>query len=160
MAQRGLNKLCLIGYLGQDPEVRYTSDKQPITVFSIATTETWRNRETGEVRERTQWHRIVVYNKLAEIAAEYLKKGNQVYIEGRLRTRRWTDSLGAERLAVDVIVDMNGMLQILGNKPEAEQSVNNDAQSQNEDSPQPELPELPEIPDTGKSKTNRRKKKE
>ncbi|EAS1759906.1 single-stranded DNA-binding protein [Salmonella enterica] len=158
MAQRGLNKLCLIGYLGQDPEVRYTSDKQPITVFSVATTETWKNRESGEVRERTQWHRVVVYNKLAEIAAEYLKKGNQVYIEGRLRTRRWTDALGAERLAVDVIVDMNGMLQILGNRPGAGTDDNDStSQPQNEESPQPELSEIPEA---GNKKSVRRKKKE
>ncbi|EDT2963673.1 single-stranded DNA-binding protein [Salmonella enterica subsp. enterica] len=158
MAQRGLNKLCLIGYLGQNPEIRYTQDKQPITVFSIATTETWKNRETGEVKERAQWHRIVVYNKLAEIAAEYLKKGNQVYIEGRLRTRRWTDNLGAERLAVDVIVDMNGMLQILGSRPETETGDNNETPPpQNDNSPQQELPEIPEA---APQKNGRRKKKE
>lgn len=158
MAQRGLNKLCLIGYLGQNPEVRYTADKQPITVFSVATTETYKNRETGEVKERPQWHRIVVYNKLAEIAAEYLTKGNQVYIEGRLRTRRWTDNLGAERLAVDVIVDMNGMLQILGGRPKNESTENSDTPApQNETSPQPELPEIPEA---GEQKSGRRKKKE
>ncbi|MIE73185.1 single-stranded DNA-binding protein, partial [Salmonella enterica subsp. diarizonae] len=71
MAQRGLNKVSLIGYVGQDPEIRYTADKQPVAVFSVATGESWKDKETGETRERTQWHRIVVYNKLAEIAGEY-----------------------------------------------------------------------------------------
>lgn len=122
MAQRGLNKICLIGHVGQDPEVRYTADKQPVVVFSVATGETWKDKETGETKERTQWHRIVVYNRLAEIAAAYLKKGTQVYLEGRLHTRKWTDNLGAERLSTEVIIDINGMLQMLGSKPDAEKS--------------------------------------
>lgn len=129
MAQRGLNKVCLIGNLGQDPEVRYTADKQPVAVFSLATGETWKDKETGETRERTQWHRIVVYNKLAEIAATYLKKGMQVYLEGRLQIRKWQDSLGAERISPEVVVDINGMLQMLGSK------------SDQQETPAPELPD-------------------
>lgn len=131
MAQRGLNKVCLIGYVGQDPEVRYTADKQPVTVFSIATAETWKDKETGETKERTQWHRIVVYNKLAEIAAEYLKKGTLVYLEGRLQIRKWTNNLGAERLSTEIVVDINGMLQMLSSKPDTEKSP--DSSNKNND---------------------------
>lgn len=131
MAQRGLNKLCLIGYVGQDPEVRYTADKQPVAVFSVATSESWKDKDTGETKERTQWHRIVTYNRLAETVATHVKKGTQIYLEGRLQTRRWQDSLGAERQSTEVVIDLNGMLQLLG-RPEAEKS------------PQPELPLTPE----------------
>lgn len=123
MAQRGLNKVCLIGHVGQDPEVRYTADKQPVAVFSVATGEIWKDKGTGETKERTQWHRIVVYNKLAEIAATYLKKGMQVYLEGRLQVRKWQDSLGAERISPEVVVDINGMLHILSNKPGAQEAL-------------------------------------
>lgn len=118
MAQRGLNKICLIGFLGQDPEIRYTADKQPVAVFTIATSDIWKDKTTGEMKERTQWHRIVVYNKLADIAATYLKKGTQVYLEGRLQVRKWQDSLGAERQSTEVIVDINGRLQMLGKSGE------------------------------------------
>lgn len=120
MAQRGLNKICLMGNVGQDPEVRYTQDKKPVAVFSVATGESWKDKESGETREKTQWHRIVVYNKLAEVAAAHVKKGTQVYLEGRLQTRKWTDNLGAERQSTEVVVDMNGMLQLLGSKPVAD----------------------------------------
>ncbi|MCX8984274.1 single-stranded DNA-binding protein [Citrobacter portucalensis] len=130
MAQRGLNKVCLIGFIGQDPEVRYTADKQPVTVFSIATGESWKDKETGETKERTQWHRIVVYNKLAEIAATHLKKGMQVYLEGRLQIRKWNDSIGAERQSTEVVVDINGTLQMLG-KSEVDKSDNNTAEENN-----------------------------
>ncbi|HAV1239927.1 TPA: single-stranded DNA-binding protein, partial [Salmonella enterica] len=97
---------------------RYTADKQPVAVFSVATGDTWKDKETGEVKERTQWHRIVVYNKLAEIAGEYLQKGMLVYLEGRLQVRKWIDSIGAERQSTEVVVDINGMLQMLGKKPD------------------------------------------
>ncbi|HAF2404083.1 TPA: single-stranded DNA-binding protein [Salmonella enterica] len=123
MAQRGLNKVCLIGFVGQDPEIRYTADKQPVAVFSVATGDSWKDKETGETKERTQWHRIVVYNKLAEIAAAHLKKGTQVYLEGRLQVRKWLDSIGAERQSTEVVVDINGMLQMLG-KSEGEKNSN------------------------------------
>lgn len=126
MAQRGLNKVCLIGFVGQDPEIRYTADKQPVAVFSVATGDSWKDKETGETKERTQWHRIVVYNKLAEIAAAHLKKGTQVYLEGRLQVRKWLDSLGAERQSTEVVVDINGMLQMLG-KSEGDKNTTDDS---------------------------------
>ncbi|MFP1817323.1 single-stranded DNA-binding protein [Lonsdalea quercina] len=131
MAQRGLNKVCLIGFLGQDPEVRYTADKQPVTVFSLATGDVWKDKETGETKERTQWHRIVVYNKLAEIAAKHLKKGTQVYLEGRLQIRKWQDNLGAERLSTEVVVDINGTLQMLGSKPDTDKEPGSFPETEN-----------------------------
>ncbi|HAT6805131.1 TPA: single-stranded DNA-binding protein [Citrobacter freundii] len=127
MAQRGLNKVCLIGFVGQDPEIRYTADKQPVAVFSVATGDSWKDKETGETKERTQWHRIVVYNKLAEIAAAHLKKGTQVYLEGRLQVRKWLDSLGAERQSTEVVVDINGMLQMLGNRSDTNKNSENES---------------------------------
>lgn len=133
MAQRGLNKVSLIGYVGQDPEIRYTADKQPVAVFSVATGESWKDKETGETRERTQWHRIVVYNKLAEIAGEYLKKGMQVYLEGRLQVRKWTDSIGAERHSTEVVIDINGTLQMLGSRHDAGKERPQDAPAENDD---------------------------
>lgn len=133
MAQRGLNKVSLIGYVGQDPEIRYTADKQPVAVFSVATGESWKDKETGETRERTQWHRIVVYNKLAEIAGEYLKKGMQVYLEGRLQVRKWTDSIGAERYSTEVVIDINGTLQMLSSRHDAGKERPQDAPAENDD---------------------------
>ncbi|MEW9208390.1 single-stranded DNA-binding protein [Citrobacter werkmanii] len=133
MAQRGLNKVSLIGYVGQDPEIRYTADKQPVAVFSVATGESWKDKETGETRERTQWHRIVVYNKLAEIAGEYLKKGMQVYLEGRLQVRKWTDSIGAERYSTEVVIDINGTLQMLGSRHDAGKERPQDDPAENDD---------------------------
>lgn len=132
MAQRGLNKICLIGFVGQDPEIRYTADKQPVAVFSVATGDSWKDKQTGETKERTQWHRIVVYNKLAEIAAAHLKKGTQVYLEGRLQVRKWIDSIGAERQSTEVVVDINGMLQMLG-KSEGDKNTGNESDDENTD---------------------------
>ncbi|EBZ5774182.1 single-stranded DNA-binding protein [Salmonella enterica subsp. enterica serovar Redlands] len=131
MAQRGLNKVCLIGFVGQDPEIRYTADKQPVAVFSVATGDSWKDKETGEMKERTQWHRIVVYNKLAEIAAAHLKKGTQVYLEGRLQVRKWLDSIGAERQSTEVVVDINGMLQMLGKLEEGKNTPDESSNDKN-----------------------------
>ncbi|MGU9648495.1 single-stranded DNA-binding protein [Salmonella enterica] len=128
MAQRGLNKVCLIGFVGQDPEIRHTADKQPVAVFSVATGDSWKDKQTGETKERTQWHRIVVYNKLAEIAAAHLKKGTQVYLEGRLQVRKWIDSIGAERQSTEVVVDINGTLQMLG-KTEGDKNTGDESGS-------------------------------
>ncbi|ECF1703679.1 single-stranded DNA-binding protein [Salmonella enterica] len=133
MAQRGLNKVCLIGFVGQDPEIRYTADKQPVAVFSVATGDSWKDKETGETKERTQWHRIVVYNKLAEIAAAHLKKGTQVYLEGRLQVRKWLDALGAERQSTEVVVDINGMLQMLGKSEGDKNTGENSGNNENTD---------------------------
>ncbi|EFO7858605.1 single-stranded DNA-binding protein [Salmonella enterica] len=115
MASRGLNKVQLIGHLGQDPEARYLPNGTAVTMLSLATSDTWKDKQTGEPKERTEWHRVVLYGKLAEVAGEYLRKGSQVYIEGELRTRKWTDQNGQERYTTEVVVSM----QMLGGRGNA-----------------------------------------
>jgi len=110
----GINKVILVGNLGQDPELRYTTDGRPIANFSIATSETWNDKGSGERREKTEWHRVVVFGKLAEICGEYLSKGRQVYIEGKLQTRKWQGKDGQDRYTTEVVVDMRGTMQMLG----------------------------------------------
>ncbi|MFZ5604908.1 MAG: single-stranded DNA-binding protein, partial [Pseudomonadota bacterium] len=97
MAQRGVNKVILVGNLGQDPETRYLPSGGAVTNVTIATSETWKDKNSGQMQERTEWHRVVFFNKLGEIAGEYLKKGSKVYIEGALRTRKWQDKDGHDR---------------------------------------------------------------
>lgn len=112
---RGINKVTLIGFLGKDPEVRYLQNGDMITTLSVATSESWKDKTTGETKERTEWHRVVIYGKLAEIANEYAKKGAQIYIDGQLRTRKWTDSTGMDRYTTQVEVASNsGNFQLLG----------------------------------------------
>src|SRR5690606_20121448 len=107
---RGVNKVILIGNLGQDPETRYMPSGSAVTNLRIATTEVFKDRETGENQERTEWHSVAMFGKLAEIAAEYLKKGSQVYIEGRIRTRKWQDKEGKDRYSTEIIADQMQML--------------------------------------------------
>ncbi|MGI9246498.1 MAG: single-stranded DNA-binding protein [Steroidobacteraceae bacterium] len=110
---RGVNKVILVGNLGKDPETRYMPNGKAVTNFSIATSESWKDKQTGEQREQTEWHNIVMYDRLAEIAAEYLKKGSQVYVEGRLRTRKWQDKEGRDRYTTEI--NANEM-QMLGSR--------------------------------------------
>ena len=112
----GINKVILVGNLGQDPEIRYTADGRPIANFSVATSETWKDRNSGERREKTEWHRVVVFGKLAEICGEYLSKGRQVYIEGKLQTRKWQGQDGQDRYTTEVVVDIRGTMQMLGSR--------------------------------------------
>ncbi|MDH1897805.1 single-stranded DNA-binding protein [Aeromonas caviae] len=129
MASRGINKVILIGNLGQDPEVRYMSGGKAVTSITLATSETWRDKQTGEAKERTEWHRVVFMGMLAEVAGKHLKKGSQVYAEGKLRTRKWQDQSGQERYTTEVLVDsFTGVLQMLGGKPQ--QGSSQKAQSQ------------------------------
>lgn len=108
-----LNKSTLIGNLGGDPELRYMPDGTPVATISLATTEAWKNKQTGAKEERTEWHRVVFFRGLAEVVAEYLRKGSQIYIEGRLRTRKWTDKQGIERYTTEIHGDE---MQMLGKK--------------------------------------------
>ncbi len=108
-----VNKVILVGNLGRDPETRYNAEGGGITNVSIATTDTWKDKTSGEKQERTEWHRIVFFNRLAEIAGEYLKKGSQVYIEGSLRTRKWTDKEGVEKYTTEIVADK---MQMLGSR--------------------------------------------
>jgi single-strand DNA-binding protein len=105
-----VNKVILVGNLGRDPETRYTPDGAAITNVSIATTSSWKDKTTGERKEETEWHRIVFYGRLAEIAGEFLKKGRSVYLEGRLKTRRWQDKEGVERTTTEIVADQMQML--------------------------------------------------
>lgn len=106
-----VNKVILVGNLGRDPEVRYSPDGAAICNISLATTAVWRDRATGERREETEWHRVVFFNRLAEIAGEYLKKGRSVYVEGRLKTRKWQDKeTGADRYSTEIVADQMQML--------------------------------------------------
>lgn len=117
-----LNQVQLIGNLGQDPEVRYMPSGGAVANLSIATTEKWRDKTTGETKEDTQWHRVVIFGKLAEVASEYLRKGSKVFIEGGLRTRKWTDQAGVERYTTEVNVGMNGRMIMLSSANENRQA--------------------------------------
>jgi single-strand DNA-binding protein len=111
---RGLNKVMLIGNLGADPEIRYTAGGAAVANITLATAESWRDKESGEQQERTEWHRIVFFSRLAEIVNEYLKKGSQVYVEGRLQTRKWQDRDGNDRYTTEIVA---GEMQMLGSRP-------------------------------------------
>ncbi|MDH5434662.1 MAG: single-stranded DNA-binding protein [Gammaproteobacteria bacterium] len=118
MANSGINKVILVGRLGQDPEVRYTPNGSAIANLSLATSESWKDKNSGQMQEKTEWHRISIFGKLAEIAGEYLRKGSQVYIEGKLQTRKWQDKQGQDRYTTEVVVDFNGVMQMLGGRSE------------------------------------------
>ncbi|EET2714460.1 single-stranded DNA-binding protein [Escherichia coli] len=117
MASRGVNKVILVGNLGADPEVRYMPNGNAVTNITLATSESWRDKTSGEMKEQTEWHRVVLFGKLAEVAGEYLRKGAQVYIEGQLRTRKWTDQAGIEKYTTEVVVNVGGTMQMLGGRP-------------------------------------------
>jgi len=110
MASRGINKVILVGNLGQDPEVKYMPNGNAVCNITVATSESWKDKNSGEMQERTEWHRVVFFRRLAEIAGEYLKKGSQVYLEGRLQTRKWQDQQGQDRYTTEVIADNMQML--------------------------------------------------
>lgn len=121
MASRGVNKMILLGNLGKDPEVRYQPSGGAVANLTVATSEQWRDKATGENKEITEWHRVVIFGKLAEVAGEYLRKGSQVYIEGQLRTRKWQAQDGTEKYTTEVVVNVGGTLQMLGGKQEGGQ---------------------------------------
>lgn len=115
---RGINKVILVGNLGNDPEIRYTQNNLAVANITLATSEQWRDKATGEPREKTEWHRVTLFGKLAEVAGEYLRKGSQVYIEGQLKTKKWQDESGQDRYTTSVVVQgYNGVMQMLGSRP-------------------------------------------
>ncbi|BAW26910.1 MULTISPECIES: single-stranded DNA-binding protein [Pseudomonas] len=117
---RGVNKVILVGTCGQDPEVRYLPNGNAVTNLSLATSEQWTDKQTGQKVERTEWHRVSLFGKVAEIAGEYLRKGSQCYIEGKLQTREWEKD-GIKRYTTEIIVDMQGTMQLLGGRPQNQQ---------------------------------------
>ena len=110
---RGINKVILVGNLGRDPEVRYSANGQAVATVSLATSESWKDKNTGEKQEKTEWHRVVFFARLGEIAGEYLKKGSQIYVEGRLQTRKWQDKDGNDRYTTEIVA---GEMQMLGSR--------------------------------------------
>lgn len=130
MASRGVNRVTILGNLGNDPDVKYTASGSAIANLTVATSESWNDKATGEKKEATEWHRVVLFGKLAEVACEYLRKGSQVYIEGQLRTRKWTDQSGQEKYTTEIVVGMNGVMQMLGGKQESKPQQNGWGQPQ------------------------------
>jgi single-strand DNA-binding protein len=126
---RGINKVILIGNVGGDPETRYMPNGNAVTNITLATTDSWKDKQTGQLQERTEWSRVVFFGKVAEIAGEYLRKGSQCYIEGRLQTREWEKD-GVKRYTTEIVVDMNGTLQLLGGKPDGQQPQPRQQQTQ------------------------------
>jgi len=117
MASKGVNKVILVGNLGKDPEIRYMPSGGAVANITLATSESWRDKTTGEQKEKTEWHSVSIFGKLAEIAGEYLRKGSQIYIEGALQTRKWQDQSGNDRYTTEVVVQgFNGTMQMLGGR--------------------------------------------
>ena len=122
MAMKGVNKVVVLGNVGQDPEVRYSPSGMCFCNLSVATSESWKDKQTGERKERTEWHRVVLQGKLAEIAGEYVKKGSQVYFEGKLQTRKWQGQDGQDKYTTEIIVDsFSGVMQLIGGKQQPSQ---------------------------------------
>ena len=126
---RGINKAILIGNLGNDPDIRYTASGTAIANISLATAESWRDKNTGEQQERTEWHRIVFFGRLAEVVGEYLRKGSQIYVEGRIQTRKWQDKEGNDRYSTEVVANEMQMLGGRGGGAGAGAPINTDSQA-------------------------------
>lgn len=135
-----VNKVILIGNLGRDPETRYSPDGAAITNVAIATSYTWKDKATGEKKEETEWHRVVFFNRLAEIAGEYLKKGKPVYVEGRLRTRKWTDKDGHERYTTEIVAEE---MKMLGSRESGSSGSSGSADYENSSNRTPHEPSRP-----------------
>lgn len=133
---RGVNKVILVGTCGQDPEVRYLPNGNAVTNLSLATSEQWTDKQSGQKVEKTEWHRVSLFGKVAEIAGEYLRKGSQVYIEGKLQTREWEKD-GIKRYSTEIVVDMQGTMQLLGGRPQGQAG---DQQSAPQQRPAPQQP--------------------
>jgi single-strand DNA-binding protein len=140
---RGVNKVVLIGNLGNDPEVRYTPSGSAVANIVVATSSAWRDKQSGELQERTEWHRIVFFNRLAEIVGEYLHKGSKVYIEGSLRTRKWQDKSGIDRYTTEIIANE---MQMLDSRSSSQGSTSGGGQAQQKSNPT--TPQSEPVPST------------
>ena len=153
MASRGVNKVILIGNIGGDPEIRYMTNGTAVANITVATSNSWRDKATGEQREKTEWHRVALYGKLAEVAGEYLHKGSQVYIEGQLQTRKWQNQQGQDQYTTEVVVQgFNGVMQMLGgrnggNQQQQPQQQQPQQQQQQQQPQQPQQPQYDTLPD-------------
>ena len=140
---RGVNKVILVGTCGQDPDVRYMPNGNAVTNLSLATSEQWTDKQTNQKVEKTEWHRVSLFGKVAEIAGEYLRKGSQVYIEGKLQTREWEKD-GIKRYTTEIVVDMQGRMQLLGGKPQEGQQRQSHPQSSAARQPAPRQQQAPQ----------------
>ena len=140
---KGVNKVILIGNLGNDPEVRFMPNGNAVCNMSLATDESYKDKQTGQMVPKTEWHRIVMFGKLAEIAGQYLKKGSKAYIEGKLQTRKWQNKEGQDVYTTEVVVDINGQMQMLDGKPSDNQSGQQAGQANNGDQKAPDEDEPP-----------------
>ncbi|MDH3431158.1 MAG: single-stranded DNA-binding protein [Gammaproteobacteria bacterium] len=132
---RGINKVIIVGNLGSDPETRYMPSGSAVTNLTVATNESWKDKQTGEQKDRTEWHKVAMFNRLAEVAAEYLRKGSQVYIEGKLRTRKWQDKNGQDRWTTEIIADE---MQMLGGRGGGGSAAMGSSQDSGPSSPPPQ----------------------
>ncbi|MBC3766087.1 single-stranded DNA-binding protein [Neptunicella marina] len=150
MASRGINKVILVGNLGQDPEVRYTPNGKAVANLTLATSESWKD-QSGQIQEKTEWHRVSMFGKLAEIAGEYLKKGSQVYVEGKLQTRKWQDQQGQDRYTTEIVLDpFNGVMQMLGGgSGGGNRGQSNDGGGYQQRAPQQQQPQYQQYPNQG-----------
>lgn len=144
MSSGGINKVFLIGNLGADPELRQTRAGDPVANVRIATTESWKDKGSGETQERTEWHNVVFFGRLAEIARQYLRKGSKIYVEGKLRTRKWQTQEGQDRYTTEVVVDAAGSMQMLDSRGHDESPIS-PRPSPTSARPPPETP--PDLPD-------------
>ncbi len=132
---RGVNRVIIVGRLGQDPEVRYAPSGAAFANLTVATSEQWRDKQTGEQKELTEWHRVVLSGKLAEVAGEYLRKGSEVYLEGKLRTRKWTDQSGVEKYTTEILVGVGGTMQMIGGRQDGGAQQQNASGGQRQQQP-------------------------
>ncbi len=140
---RGINKVILVGNLGADPEVRYMPSGGAVANLRVATSETWKDKETGAMQEQTEWHRVVFFNRLGEIAGEYLKKGSKIYVEGSIKTRKWQDQTGQDRYTTEIVGREMQMLDAKGTSG----GMSNHSSGANQQNQSPATPEAPEMMD-------------
>ena len=143
MSSRGVNKVILIGNLGSDPEVRHMPNGNAVANVTIATSESWKDKQTGQQQERTEWHRVVFFGKLAEIAGQYLRKGSKVYIEGGLRTRKWQGQDGQDRYTTEIVCDIGGTMQMLDGKQDGQAAPQQQAAPAQQQAPAPQQQAAP-----------------
>lgn len=141
---RGVNKVILIGNLGQDPDVRYTPNGAAVVNINVATDESYKDRQTGQLVPKTEWHRVVIFGKVAEVAAQYLKKGSKVYLEGKLQTRKWQNNEGQDQYTTEVVIDINGQMQMLDSRGENGASAPAQQPAQNQQAQQPQQGQQPQ----------------
>lgn len=143
MASRGINKAIIVGNAGQDPEVRYMPNGSAVANLTLATSESYKDKNTGQTVDKTEWHKIAIFGKLAEICAEYVRKGQQLYIEGKLQTRKWQDQQGQDRYTTEIVVDgFSGVMQMLGGKNESQQGQQGSNAINGFSQPQQQTPNL------------------